>query len=89
MNISLSSPLKIFFSKLFQYLNKFFFTRLDVIIHDHKGDTGTSTPLNAHFKFSIHTAFSKYLEVDKIIILEDDLVVSPDFIRSGKWMSGS
>ncbi|KAF2366034.1 Glycosyl transferase family 13 [Trinorchestia longiramus] len=54
---------------------------LPVIEHQNEGVSGTSTPLNAHFRFSLYTAFSTYTNASKIIILEDDLIVSPDFIR--------
>ncbi|XP_018023034.1 protein O-linked-mannose beta-1,2-N-acetylglucosaminyltransferase 1-like [Hyalella azteca] len=53
---------------------------LPVIEHRHEGEAGTSTPLNAHFKFSLFTAFSTFSNASKVIILEDDLIVSPDFI---------
>ncbi|XP_047740581.1 protein O-linked-mannose beta-1,2-N-acetylglucosaminyltransferase 1 [Hyalella azteca] len=53
---------------------------LPVIEHRHEGDAGTSTPLNAHFRFSLFTAFSTFRNASKVIILEDDLIVSPDFI---------
>uniref|UniRef100_A0A6A7FYK8 Protein O-linked-mannose beta-1,2-N-acetylglucosaminyltransferase 1-like n=2 Tax=Hirondellea gigas TaxID=1518452 RepID=A0A6A7FYK8_9CRUS len=54
--------------------------RLPVLIHEHEGASGTSTPLNAHFRFSIHAVFSKYRNVSKAVILEDDLLLSPDFL---------
>nr|XP_053633050.1 protein O-linked-mannose beta-1,2-N-acetylglucosaminyltransferase 1-like [Cherax quadricarinatus] len=54
--------------------------RLDVLVHRPQGEAGSSTLLNMHFRFSVHNVFNFFPEVDKAIILEDDLLLSPDFL---------
>lgn len=53
---------------------------LDVLIHRPQGEKGSTTLLNMHFRFSVHNVFNFFPEVDKAIILEDDLLLSPDFL---------
>ncbi|XP_042242016.1 protein O-linked-mannose beta-1,2-N-acetylglucosaminyltransferase 1-like [Homarus americanus] len=53
---------------------------LDVLVHRPQGAPGTTTLLNMHFRFSVHNVFNFFPEVDKAIILEDDLLLSPDFL---------
>lgn len=51
-------------------------------MHGCMTETGTSVRVNEHVKFSLETIFKLYPEVDKAIILEDDLTFSPDLVRS-------
>ncbi|XP_064105013.1 protein O-linked-mannose beta-1,2-N-acetylglucosaminyltransferase 1-like [Macrobrachium nipponense] len=53
---------------------------LDVLVHQPQGTKGSSTLLNMHFRFSVHNVFNIFPQVDKAIILEDDLLLSPDFL---------
>ncbi|XP_045131963.1 LOW QUALITY PROTEIN: protein O-linked-mannose beta-1,2-N-acetylglucosaminyltransferase 1-like [Portunus trituberculatus] len=53
---------------------------LDVLVHSPQGAAGSTTLLNMHFRFSVHNVFNFFPDVDKAIILEDDLILSPDFI---------
>ncbi|XP_063603782.1 protein O-linked-mannose beta-1,2-N-acetylglucosaminyltransferase 1-like [Penaeus indicus] len=53
---------------------------LDVLIHRPQGEKGSTTLLNMHFRFSVHNVFNFFPGVDKAIILEDDLLLSPDFL---------
>ncbi|XP_071542895.1 protein O-linked-mannose beta-1,2-N-acetylglucosaminyltransferase 1-like [Panulirus ornatus] len=57
---------------------------LTVRFHDNPVPEGFGTKhrVNEHIKFSLETIFQIYPEVDKAIILEDDLSLAPDFIRS-------
>ncbi|KAK4308555.1 hypothetical protein Pmani_019760 [Petrolisthes manimaculis] len=41
---------------------------------------GTNSRINIHIRFTLITVFKMFPEVDKIIVLEDDLELSPDFI---------
>lgn len=41
---------------------------------------GTNSRINIQVKFALTNVFKMYPEVDKLIILEDDLQLSPDFI---------
>ena len=54
---------------------------LPVHVHDHEGSKGSFTPLNSHFRFSVYNSFRLYPNVTKFIFLEDDLLVSVDFLR--------
>ncbi|XP_068225437.1 protein O-linked-mannose beta-1,2-N-acetylglucosaminyltransferase 1-like [Palaemon carinicauda] len=53
---------------------------IDVLVHQPQGEKGSSTLLNMHFRFSVHNVFNFFPTVDKAIILEDDLLLSPDFL---------
>ncbi|KAK4314646.1 hypothetical protein Pmani_014075 [Petrolisthes manimaculis] len=53
---------------------------LDVLVHQPQGEKGTATLLNMHFRFSVHNVFNYFPDVDKAVILEDDLLLSPDFL---------
>ncbi|CAL4064718.1 unnamed protein product, partial [Meganyctiphanes norvegica] len=55
--------------------------RLPMLIHSPQGEKGSNTLLNMHFRFSVHNVFTHFPDVDKAIILEDDLLLSPDFFR--------
>ena len=37
-----------------------------------------------NMKNAIQTSFELFPDADKMVVLEDDLYVSPDFIRSGR-----
>lgn len=41
---------------------------------------GTNSRINIQMKFALTNVFRMYPNVDKLIILEDDLELSPDFI---------
>ncbi|KAK7075879.1 hypothetical protein SK128_016411, partial [Halocaridina rubra] len=51
-----------------------------VLFHQNIAKVGTKQRINQHIKFSLKSIFELYPDVDKAIILEDDLVLSPDFI---------
>ncbi|KAK3859674.1 hypothetical protein Pcinc_034228 [Petrolisthes cinctipes] len=53
---------------------------LDVLVHQPQGEKGTATLLNMHFRFSVHNVFNYFPDIDKAVILEDDLLLSPDFL---------
>ncbi|XP_050718967.1 protein O-linked-mannose beta-1,2-N-acetylglucosaminyltransferase 1-like [Eriocheir sinensis] len=53
---------------------------LDVLVHRPQGAAGSTTLLNMHFRFSVHNVFNFFPEADKAVILEDDLLLSPDFL---------
>ncbi|XP_047474192.1 protein O-linked-mannose beta-1,2-N-acetylglucosaminyltransferase 1-like [Penaeus chinensis] len=60
------------------HLTKLF--KLDVLLHRPQGEKGSATLLNMHFRFSTHNVFNFFPEAKKAIILEDDLLLSPDFL---------
>lgn len=41
---------------------------------------GTNSRINIQMKFVLTNVFKMYPEVDKLIVLEDDLELAPDFI---------
>ena len=61
-------------------ISKSFNSQLQVIVHKPKYRK-THTRINENVKFALIQAFIKYPKVDKVIVLEDDLLVSPDIIR--------
>ena len=54
---------------------------IPVVYHKDRVSKDTRTRINEHIKFSIIQAFEFFPKLDKIIFLEDDLILSPDFIR--------
>ncbi|XP_042871592.1 protein O-linked-mannose beta-1,2-N-acetylglucosaminyltransferase 1-like [Penaeus japonicus] len=60
------------------HLTKLF--KLDVLVHRPQGEKGSATLLNMHFRFSVHNVFNFFPEAKKAIVLEDDLLLSPDFL---------
>ncbi|XP_063603783.1 protein O-linked-mannose beta-1,2-N-acetylglucosaminyltransferase 1-like [Penaeus indicus] len=60
------------------HLTKLF--KLDVLLHRPQGEKGSATLLNMHFRFSVHNVFNFFPKAKKAIILEDDLLLSPDFL---------
>ncbi|KAK7084462.1 hypothetical protein SK128_023057 [Halocaridina rubra] len=53
---------------------------LQTVFHLNPAALGTLARISEHIKFSIYQAFKLHPKANKIIILEDDLMVSPDFI---------
>lgn len=58
---------------------------LPAVFHDNPAPVGSNFRINEHIKFSVFHAFKYFSDVDKIIVLEDDLILAPDFIR---WVIG-
>ena len=54
---------------------------LPAVYHHNSASSGDKVRINEHIKFSIYHAFRHFKDVDKIIILEDDLILAPDFLR--------
>ncbi|XP_069950931.1 protein O-linked-mannose beta-1,2-N-acetylglucosaminyltransferase 1-like [Cherax quadricarinatus] len=53
---------------------------LPAVYHDNPAPPGDMVRINEHIKFAIFQAFNFFPSADKIIILEDDLILAPDFI---------
>nr|XP_027222653.1 protein O-linked-mannose beta-1,2-N-acetylglucosaminyltransferase 1-like [Penaeus vannamei] len=53
---------------------------LRAVFHNNPASVGAKIRINEHIKFSIYHAFRSFPKADKIIVLEDDLILSPDFI---------
>ncbi|XP_045116726.1 protein O-linked-mannose beta-1,2-N-acetylglucosaminyltransferase 1-like [Portunus trituberculatus] len=53
---------------------------ITVVTHNNTATQGTKERVNKHVKFSIQTMFDTFPDVDKVIFVEDDLVLSNDFI---------
>ena len=53
---------------------------IQLIVHKPTGDYNTQKT-NSNIRFSLIQSFSLFSKVDKIIVLEDDLLVSQDLIR--------
>jgi len=43
--------------------------------------TGSRSRINRSIKFALRSAFNVFKDADKVVILEDDLLVSPDIVR--------
>nr|XP_053634676.1 protein O-linked-mannose beta-1,2-N-acetylglucosaminyltransferase 1-like [Cherax quadricarinatus] len=54
--------------------------QVPVIHHHNPSPKGSSTRVNSHIKFVLQQVFQRYSQADKVIILEDDLELAPDFI---------
>lgn len=54
---------------------------LPAVFHDNPAPRGSNIRINEHIKFSVFHAFKYFPDADKIIVLEDDLILAPDFIR--------
>ncbi|XP_063604100.1 protein O-linked-mannose beta-1,2-N-acetylglucosaminyltransferase 1-like [Penaeus indicus] len=53
---------------------------LRAVFHNNPASVGAKIRINEHIKFSIFHAFRRFPKAEKIIVLEDDLILSPDFI---------
>jgi len=57
---------------------------LDVTLHEHKSEPTGPRPLVSrigfHYSYMLAAAFAMFPEADKLVVLEEDLEVSPDFI---------
>lgn len=47
----------------------------------HRPQGVASNRTNANVRFALYTVFSHFPQADKAIVLEDDLILSPDFFR--------
>ncbi|XP_076031811.1 protein O-linked-mannose beta-1,2-N-acetylglucosaminyltransferase 1-like [Oratosquilla oratoria] len=54
---------------------------LPVVFHRNMAPVGSAHRINEHIKFSILQAMQRFPHADKVIVLEDDLILAPDFIR--------
>lgn len=54
---------------------------LPAVYHQNPAPPGDKVRINEHIKFAIFQAFDFFPSADKIIVLEDDLILAPDFIR--------
>ena len=54
---------------------------LPIVYHKNHVSLGTIGRINNHVKFSLIQGFLFFPNADKVIILEDDLIISNDFIR--------
>ncbi|XP_045127503.1 protein O-linked-mannose beta-1,2-N-acetylglucosaminyltransferase 1-like isoform X2 [Portunus trituberculatus] len=54
---------------------------LPAVFHNNPAPPGSNIRINEHIKFSIFQAFKHFSSADKVIVLEDDLILAPDFIR--------
>ncbi|XP_045129046.1 protein O-linked-mannose beta-1,2-N-acetylglucosaminyltransferase 1-like isoform X2 [Portunus trituberculatus] len=52
-----------------------------VIVHTPQGVPGENTRTNSNIAFALHTALSLWPAADKVILLEDDLLLAPDLLR--------
>ena len=48
-------------------------------MYNESSETNAVKRITALYKFAMTSAFNKFPKADKIIVLEDDLQVSPDF----------
>ncbi|XP_066950639.1 protein O-linked-mannose beta-1,2-N-acetylglucosaminyltransferase 1-like [Macrobrachium rosenbergii] len=53
---------------------------VSALFHNNRAKKGTKHRINEHVKFSLESIFRQYPEVNRAIILEDDLTLSPDFV---------
>nr|XP_045596189.1 protein O-linked-mannose beta-1,2-N-acetylglucosaminyltransferase 1-like [Procambarus clarkii] len=53
---------------------------LPLVQHHNPVTRGSTSRINSHMKFVLTKVFEMHLQVDKAIILEDDLDLAPDFI---------
>ncbi|CAL4151665.1 unnamed protein product, partial [Meganyctiphanes norvegica] len=53
---------------------------LQISYHSNPTPIGLSGRVNEHIKFALRTGFDRYPIADKLIILEDDLQLAPDFL---------
>ncbi|XP_068220209.1 protein O-linked-mannose beta-1,2-N-acetylglucosaminyltransferase 1-like [Palaemon carinicauda] len=53
--------------------------RVPFVVHRPEGFHNART--NANVRFALHSVFLNYPEADKAIVLEDDLILSPDILR--------
>nr|XP_045604574.1 protein O-linked-mannose beta-1,2-N-acetylglucosaminyltransferase 1-like isoform X2 [Procambarus clarkii] len=53
---------------------------LPAVYHQNPAPPGDKVRINEHIKFAIFQAFDFFPSADKIIVLEDDLILAPDFI---------
>ncbi|XP_042860084.1 protein O-linked-mannose beta-1,2-N-acetylglucosaminyltransferase 1-like [Penaeus japonicus] len=55
--------------------------RVRYTVHDMSGRSfpGAGARISAHFRFALHTLFTTFPRASKAIILEEDLLVAPDF----------
>ncbi|XP_064111539.1 protein O-linked-mannose beta-1,2-N-acetylglucosaminyltransferase 1-like [Macrobrachium nipponense] len=53
--------------------------RVSFVVHRPEGFHNART--NANIRFALHSVFLTYPEADKAIVLEDDLLLSPDILR--------
>ena len=51
------------------------------IIHSPQGEKSTNALINSNVRFALDEAMKKFGMSKNFILLEDDLLVSPDFIR--------
>lgn len=54
---------------------------VDTLVHRPEGILGNRT--NANVRFALNSVFRHFPRADKAIVLEDDLLLSPDFLRLG------
>ncbi|XP_063882974.1 protein O-linked-mannose beta-1,2-N-acetylglucosaminyltransferase 1-like [Scylla paramamosain] len=53
---------------------------ITVVTHRNPATPGTKERVNEHVRFSLQTVFNFFPDVDKVIFVEDDLVLANDFI---------
>ena len=55
---------------------------MGVVTQIHRPEGVLSNRTNANVRFALYSVFKHFPGVDKAILLEDDLILSPDFLRS-------
>ena len=61
--------------------SKDIFKSIHFIIHRPQGEKSTNALINSNVRFALDEAMKKFGMSKNFILLEDDLLVSPDFIR--------
>lgn len=59
---------------------------VDILVHRPEGILGNRT--NANVRFALESVFRHFPRAEKAIMLEDDLLLSPDFLRLGSRRKG-
>ncbi|XP_068249149.1 protein O-linked-mannose beta-1,2-N-acetylglucosaminyltransferase 1-like [Palaemon carinicauda] len=53
---------------------------LETILHSPQGEPGENTRTNMNIAFALYSVFNRWPQVDKVILLEDDLILAPDLL---------
>nr|XP_053648232.1 protein O-linked-mannose beta-1,2-N-acetylglucosaminyltransferase 1-like [Cherax quadricarinatus] len=54
---------------------------IHTIVHYPQGPPGENTRTNTNIAFALQTVLDRWPHVDKVILLEDDLILAPDLLR--------
>ncbi|XP_045602942.2 protein O-linked-mannose beta-1,2-N-acetylglucosaminyltransferase 1 [Procambarus clarkii] len=55
--------------------------QVSTVVHTPQGPPGKNTRTNANIAYALYSVLERWPHVDKVILLEDDLILSPDLLR--------